>query len=197
MVQLTDEELRGLNLFNDENKGKCALCHPTELTTAPGGGELLPLLTDFTYDNVGFPRNVNIPGTPLPNEGLGGRADIAAKDPEGVEIGKHKVSSLRNVEVTPPYGHNGVFKTLEEVVHFYNTRDVLPPTCTDNNDPNFGITCWPPPEIPQNVNTEELGNLGLTPDEEAAIVAFLKTLTDGYGQAHGLAQIEFNFPPIP
>ena len=63
------------------------------------------------------------------------------------------------------YGHNGVFKTLKEIVHFYNTRDV---------------GAWPQPEVPANVNTDELGNLGLTPAEEDAIVAFLKTLSDGY-----------------
>jgi cytochrome c peroxidase len=61
--------------------------------------------------------------------------------------------------------HNGVFKSLKEVVHFYNTRDV-------GN--------WPPPEVPENVNTDELGDLGLTPEEEDAIVAFMETLSDGY-----------------
>ena len=60
--------------------------------------------------------------------------------------------------------HNGVFKSLKEVVHFYNTRDV-------GN--------WPPPEVPENVNTDELGNIGLTPEEEDAIVAFMETLSDG------------------
>ena len=45
-------------------------------------------------------------------------------------------------------------------------------------DPGFGKTGWPPPEVPENVNRNELGNLGLTSEEEAAIVAFLKTLTD-------------------
>ena len=59
------------------------------------------------------------------------------------------------------------FKSLEDVIHFYNTRDL----------PEEG---WAPPEIDINVNTDELGDLGLTADEEAAIVAFLKTLTDGY-----------------
>jgi cytochrome c peroxidase len=63
-----------------------------------------------------------------------------------------------------PY-HNGVFKSLDEIVHFYNTRDV---------------ETWPDPEVAATVNTDELGNLGLTADEEAAIVAFLKTLSDGY-----------------
>jgi hypothetical protein len=86
-------------------------------------------------------------------------------------MGKHKVPTLRNVDRKPGNGfikaylHNGVFKTLKEVVHFYNTRDV---------------EAWPPPEVPENVNTEELGNLGLTAAEEDAIVAFMTTLSDGF-----------------
>ena len=86
------------------------------------------------------------------------------------QLGKQKVPTLRNVDKRPSedfvkaYAHNGFFKTLDEIVNFYNTRD---------------IGNWPPPEYPKNVNTEELGNLGLTPEEETAIVAFMKTLSDG------------------
>ena len=86
-------------------------------------------------------------------------------------MGKAQVPTLRNVDKRPysgfvkSYGHNGFFKSLEEIVHFYNTRDVEP---------------WPAPEVPENVNTDELGDLGLTAEEEATVVAFLKTLTDGY-----------------
>jgi hypothetical protein len=89
--------------------------------------------------------------------------------------GKHKVPTLRNVDKRPgrafpkAYMHNGVFKSLEEVVHFYNTRDVED---------------WPPPEVTENVNTDELGDLGLTLEEEHLIVAFMRTLSDGY-QADG------------
>ena len=61
--------------------------------------------------------------------------------------------------------HNGVFKSLKEVVHFYNTRDV---------------GSWPAPEVSANVNKVEVGNLGLTDREENAIVTFMKTLSDGY-----------------
>ena len=96
------------------------------------------------------------------------------------ELGKHKVLGLRNIAITAPYGHNGVFRTLEQIVHFYNTRDTKPEVCTDNNDPRFGKTCWPAPEIRENVNTKELGNLKLSAREEEALVAFMKTLTDGY-----------------
>ena len=73
--------------------------------------------------------------------------------------------TLRNVAITAPYLHNGVFKTLYQVVAFYNTRDVAP---------------WPEPEIAANLNRDEMGDLGLTNQEVEDIVAFLETLTDGW-----------------
>ena len=79
------------------------------------------------------------------------------------EYGKFRVPTLRNIALTAPYGHNGYFKTLEEIVHFYNVRDVED---------------FPPAEYPETVNKDELGNLGLSQEEETAIVAFLRTLTD-------------------
>lgn len=192
LATLTKEEKKGLQLFN--NQGKCALCHLPEPTLARDGvSQFPPLFTDFTYDNLGVPQNVNIPGQPI-DPGLGGHPDIAASDPLGQEIGKHKVMSLRNIELTPPYAHNGVFATLEEIVHFYNTRDTLG-LCADNNDSGFGVTCWPAPEVPQNVNVDELGNLHLTAAQEASIVAFLKTLSDGWGSANGMPALPR--PPIP
>ena len=167
-VTLTTEELRGLALFEDEEKGNCAACHPTR--PAPDGSP--PLLTDFTYDNLGTPKNPMNPFYLLPLE----------FNPEGLDYvdlglgpvvgdpdmnGFFRVPTLRNVAVTPPYMHNGVFHTLYEVVSFYNTRDKLP---------------WPPPEVATNLNRNELGDLGLTPDELESLVAYLHTLTDGYGQ---------------
>lgn len=179
MAEFTEQELRGFVLFTGE-KAQCSACHVTDATLAPDGNLFPPLLTDFTYDNLGVPRNQNIPGNPAPNPGLGGRPDVAARDPGGEEIGKQKVMSLRNIAVTPPYMHNGAFQTLEQVVHFYNTRDVKSRGCVDINDPGFGVDCWPEAEFPETVNVDELGNLGLTPDEEADLVAFLKTFTDNY-----------------
>jgi cytochrome c peroxidase len=107
------------------------------------------------------------------------RPDIAEKDPDGLQNGKFKVMTLRNIAITPPYGHNGFFKTLKEIVHFYNTRDV----------PSAG---WGPPEVPENVNDEERGDLGLTDEDEDAIVEFLKTLTDGFKGPQ-----DVTFPPFP
>ena len=74
--------------------------------------------------------------------------------------------------------HNGYLKSLKEVVHFYNTRDTLG-RCKTPNDPGQKISCWPVPEVSQNVNTT-IGRLGLSGKEEDQIVAFLQALTDGY-----------------
>jgi hypothetical protein len=92
------------------------------------------------------------------------------------------------------FSHNGYFKSLKGIVHFYNTRDVKG-VCPD--DPLFTTEkealkqdCWPKPEEVKNVNRAELGDLDLSSDEEDAIVAFMKTLSDGYvpiiGQLLGL-----------
>ncbi|HET6142327.1 MAG TPA: cytochrome c peroxidase [Candidatus Acidoferrales bacterium] len=97
---------------------------------------------------------------------------------------KFQVPTLRNVDMRPipdfvkAYMHNGYFKSLKEVVHFYNTRDVLP-TCKAG-DPGEKVTCWPPSEDPTNINKRQLGDLKLTDKEEDDIVSFLKTLTDNY-----------------
>lgn len=176
-VTLTEQEAKGLELF--EGKAMCAACHISQ----PGPNGEPPLFTDFSYDNLGVPRNplnpfykapksTNRDGVAWVDPGLGGFLAGAGLDGKP-ELGKHKVPTLRNVDKRPypgfvkAYGHNGYFKSLEEITHFYNTRDVV----SEN---------WPAPEVPENVNTDELGNLGLTADEEAALVEFMKTLTDGY-----------------
>lgn len=176
-TRFTPLEAKGLELFNREDKGNCAACHVSDATVAEDGSIEPPLFTDFSYDNIGLPRNVNIPGNPEPNPGLGGRTDLTTDAAD--ELGKHKVMSLRNIAITPPYGHNGSMATLEQIVHFYNTRDTLG-SVDDINHPGFGKTGWPEPEFSENLNSDELGNLGLSDDEEKALVAFLKTLTDDY-----------------
>jgi len=178
-TRFTPLEQQGYELF-ESDKSRCAECHTSQPGTAADGRTLPPLFTDFTYDNLGLPRNVNIPRNPRPDPGLAGHPKLAGTPQAAQELGKHKVMGLRNIAITPPYGHNGVFRTLEQIVHFYNTRDTMPAVCQDNNDPHFGKRCWPAPEIRANLNTEELGNLKLTAEEETALVAFMKTLTDGY-----------------
>lgn len=98
--------------------------------------------------------------------------------------GKHRVPVLRNVDRRPSpgfakaYAHNGYFKSLEGLVHFYNTRDVLP-VCTEALDEPTAMAqgCWPAPEVADNIDPR-VGNLQLTADEEAALVAFLSALSD-------------------
>jgi cytochrome c peroxidase len=156
--------LRGLALFNDAGKGNCAACHPTTNYIDTDATVHPPLFTDYTYDNLGIPTNSRVyelAGGAPPDLGLGGRTDIA--DPN--EYGKFKVPTLRNAAKTAPYGHNGYFPTLAEIVTFHNTRDGVP-------------SAWEVPEVPETVNHQETGNLGLTRIEELQIVAFLMTLTD-------------------
>ena len=191
---LTAQERLGLELFEREDKGNCAACHPSQ----PGPLGEPPLFTDFTYDNIGVPKNPENPWYRMPppfnpdgaawvDEGLGGYlktlpryAALAAEN-----RGKHKVPTLRNADLRPApdfvkaYGHNGYFKDLEGIVRFYNTRDVLP-RCEGLQDPAPGQNCWPAPEVTENLNVDELGRLGLSTEEEQAIVAFLRTLSDGW-----------------
>ncbi len=181
-VQMTPNEVRGMTLFNSSSKANCAACHPTLPGRDLQGRLTPPLLTDFTYDNIGLPRNNRIPGRPDPDPGLAGRAEILQGPDGDGQWGKHKVMTLRNIALTPPYGHNGVLKSLEQVVHFYNTRDILGRVESDL-DAGFGVMGWPLPEIPRGINEEELGDLQLTLDEESDIVAFLKTLTDDYPES--------------
>jgi cytochrome c peroxidase len=175
---LDDNELQGLVLFN--TTGLCAECH----VMTSEDGETPPLFTDFTYDNLGVPRNPDNPfytqdkefnpdGKDWVDKGLGGFLEGTEKYAEYAKdnMGKQKVPTLRNVDLRPYEGfvkafmHNGFFKTLKEVVNFYNTRD------------KEGSN-WPPPEIAENVNVDEMGDLGLTDEEEDLIVLFMKTLSD-------------------
>ena len=84
--------------------------------------------------------------------------------------------------IVKAYAHNGYFKSLKGIVHFYNTRDVKP-QCSDpftTEADALAQGCWPVPEVADNVNMDELGDLGLTDEEEDAIVAFMMTLSDGF-----------------
>lgn len=178
-----DSEQRGADLFDAE--AKCGLCHTTEGINGDGTPSLL---TDFSYDNLGMPANPQIPDRPEADKGLLGNPnldDVRGEPSSVAEVeGRQKVMSLRNIQLTAPYMHNGVFKTLEEVVHFYNTRDILP-ACTNPSDisnPEFGKTCWPKGEFHATRNVDELGSLGLSDQDEADLVAYMKTFTDNYPQ---------------
>jgi cytochrome c peroxidase len=175
---------------------------------AGNASSVAPKFTDFTSANLGVPRNVSNPyyfedvpdpygavpnpvGEKYVDLGVGGfLRGQSGINPNSTWTplapkfdGKVQVQTLRNVDMRPcptfvkAYMHNGYLKSLKEVVHFYNTRDVLP-SCKQG-DPGEKVTCWPAPEVKENMNTT-IGNLTLIDKEEDKIVAFLKTLTDGY-----------------
>ena len=164
-AQFSAAEMQGYQLFN--GKAQCSVCHTSTVVNHADGSIQPPLFSNFGYANIGIPHSENplIASQPI-DYGLGGREDIAAVDANGEQLGKFRVMSLRNIAITPPYGHNGYFASLEQIVHFFNTRDSGE---------------WPAPEVTRNLNTQHMGNLGLSAQEEAALVAFLNTLTDGYG----------------
>lgn len=162
-AQLSNQELRGLALFN--GKAECVACHP-------GDGHKAQF-TDFSYDNLGVPinhalRSANGKGTGFIDNGLYENPQVTDNSLKGA----FRVSTLRNIAVTGPYMHNGVFKDLATVVHFYNTRDVVGAI-----NPETGKV-WEKGEVEINKNSEELGDLNLTLAEEADLVSFMKTLTD-------------------
>ncbi|MFN8282536.1 MAG: cytochrome c peroxidase [Chitinophagales bacterium] len=155
----TPQEKRGLQLFNDSTKAKCALCHLTTPTEYASTDKIL--FTDYSYDNIGLPKNPNAKTNAI-DSGLA----KAEKFVKIQEIGKFKTPTLRNVEISAPYMHSGIFTTLEEVMEFYNERDI---------NPKFAHA-----EVPETVNHDDLGDLKLSKQDISDIIAFLKTLTDGY-----------------
>lgn len=156
---LSIQEQAGLDVF--DGKGKCSACHT--LDPHPEFGKVL--FTNFQYFNIGVPANPDNPANranaSFVDLGLGGRIFDATEE------GKFKTPTLRNIEKTAPYMHNGVFATLEEVMVFYNI---------DKKELSS-----PPPEVNRNIDTD-VDLLGLNdPAEIDAVVAFMKTLTDGSG----------------
>lgn len=188
-AELSEQEERGLILFEREDKGNCAACHQSQ----PGPNGEPPMFTDFSYDNLGVPKNpnnffyamssnFNPAGEDFVDIGLAGNPQVIKDGRPEQEKGKVKVPTLRNISQTGPWMHNGYFQTLNGVVNFYNSRDTRP-TC-DNDTASEAEAqlkqCWPVAEVMENVNDDELGSLGLNQEEINDIVAFLKTLADGY-----------------
>jgi cytochrome c peroxidase len=178
----SDQEWRGLQLFMGDNNNDgvmdrgegamCVACHVADWTRAADNvivpdwapdGMVPPMFTDFTYDNLGVPKNTEYPLDPNAPDDLGLGPVVGDAD----ENGKFKVMTLRNIGLTEPYAHNGFFKSLKDITHFYSTRD----------DP---AEMWPPPEVPETINEDELGNLGLSDADEDDLVEFMKTLSDGW-----------------
>jgi cytochrome c peroxidase len=185
-AQLTAQEQRGLALFNSPAKGNCAACHPS----AKAADGRHPLFTDFTYDNLGVPRNTELVQNADPafyDLGLCARpaGDLASR---ADLCGAFKVPSLRNVSLRKVYFHNGLFKSLKTALTFYVQRDTHPdkwyPLKPDGSVDKFNDL---PDPYKANVNTTEapynrqLGDMPALSDAEIDdLIAFLQTLSDGY-----------------
>jgi cytochrome c peroxidase len=197
-AKLSATEMRGYALFNGQ--ARCNACH------VDPKGDPRPLFTDNTTANLGIPKNpalVYYTQTKPDRYGYAGDPEGQAfvdlgvggflRSPENGNSawhalapkfdGRFRTVTIRNVDKRPypafvkAYGQNGYFKSLKEIVHFYNTRDVLP-RCAGGS-PGEGVTCWPAPEVARNLNTN-CCDLHLTDQQEDDLVAFLRTLTDGY-----------------
>jgi cytochrome c peroxidase len=187
---LTASEARGLAVFMDENKGNCFACH----YSGAGVNGSVAIFTDFSFEAIGVPRNNDIPanrkalgGLPVSYDmGICARADhppLASAQ----YCGMFKTPTLRNVATRKAFFHNGRFKTLKDVIHFYNTRDTNP-------------ELWYPivngvAQKFDDLPTRYRGNIdasvpldgraagsqpAMTPQDEEDLIAFLNTLTDGY-----------------
>ena len=181
-VELTALEKEGLRLFDDPQKGNCSKCHAF-VAKATRPADLL--FTDFSYHNIGVPRNMRIPANAdaaFFDLGLCGPRRTALAD-EAL-CGAFKVPTLRNVARKRAFMHNGFFTSLREVVAFYATRDSTPSrwyaagSHFDDLPANFRgnvdlamVPFQPSPALPVRLDEHEID----------AITAFLQTLDDGYG----------------
>lgn len=170
-AELTDQEELGRVLFFSEQFTNCNLCH--QLRPSPIAED--ETFTNYEYHNIGTPVNADVRaanGVEGPDLGLLANPAIDTADAGG----RYKVPTLRNVAVTGPYMHNGVFKDLRTVVLFYNKYNTLDKDRQIN--PETGKP-WVMPEIPQNLAVTELIHGPALDDKRIdALVAFMKTLTD-------------------
>jgi cytochrome c peroxidase len=175
---LSEQETRGLALFNDPAKGNCASCHLSEIKDGA-----FPLFTDFGHIAIGVPRNPAIKANADPrffDLGLCGplRTDLAGHPDY---CGRFRTPTLRNVALRRSFFHNGAVATLEDAVRFYAQRDTDPARWYGSAAGKFNDL---PAHYHANVNTEAPfgGTPGAAPAlgeaEIADVVAFLKTLTD-------------------
>jgi cytochrome c peroxidase len=186
-VKLSASEARGLKLFDDPQKANCASCHLDKISA---DGQL-PVFTDYQYEALGVPRNPAIPANTNPNYfdlGICGplRSDAYAK--QSTNCALFKTPTLRNVATRHVFFHNGVMRTLKDVVSFYVERDTNPELWYPNgHGGNISKFDDVPPRYRANIdivdapfNRKKGDTPALNRAEIDDVVAFLKTLTDGY-----------------
>lgn len=164
---LTPLEDLGKSIFFSNNNNSCASCHVLK-----GEDKVGETFTNYEYHNIGTPANNQLRaknGVKEIDKGL--LANPNVKDEK--QLGKHKVPTLRNVAVTAPYMHNGVFSDLKTVVEFYDKYN--------NKDRNINPETkkvWDEAEVKETISLKELKASALTDRKIEALVAFMKLLTD-------------------
>jgi cytochrome c peroxidase len=184
-AELSDQERRGLALFEDPAKGNCARCH----VSTPGKDGTPPQFTDYGLVAIGVPRNPAIPANGDPgffDLGLCGPLRTDLRD-RAQYCGRFKTPSLRNVAARRVFFHNGIFHTLREVMEFYAQRDTNPekwyPRNAEGRVRKFDDL---PAAYRANVDIERPfgGHPGdqpaLSENEIGDVIAFLQTLSDGF-----------------
>jgi cytochrome c peroxidase len=186
-VRLSEAEMRGLKLFEDPLKGNCSSCH---LNKPSIDGDSQPAFTDYRFRALAAPRNRDIPANSDPHYydlGLCGpyRTDYAGAAPY---CGLFKTPTLRNAATRNVFFHNGVFHSLGEVIHFHVERETKPakwyPKLANGEGGRYNDL---PLKYRDNVDVADApfdrkqgDNPALNEEEIADVIAFLKTLTDGY-----------------
>lgn len=167
--ELTNIEDLGMSIFFSSTNSNCNSCH--QLQTLDSKRETF---SNYEYHNIGVPSNsalrrLNAVSMDHLDQGLGG----VLPNVDDSQNGKFKVPVLRNVAITGPYMHNGVFKDLRTVIEFYDKFN----NPVRKLNPETGVN-WKRAAIPDTVNLDELKAKVLTDRKIDALVAFLKTLTD-------------------
>ncbi len=187
--RLTAPEVRGYLAFNDPAKGNCAACHLDK----PTQDGLPPLFTDFQYEALGVPRNATIPANHDPayyDLGICGPYRTDMHD-QVQYCGMFLTPSLRNTATRKVFFHNGAFHTLDEVLDWYVNRD-LQPERFYSKDASGKVAKYDdlPAQYQSNVDTADApfnrhpgDQPALNKQEIQDIIAFLRTLTDGYNSA--------------
>lgn len=189
-ADFTPEELRGYTLFNNPVKGNCAKCH----IDSPGPGGRPAQFTDFGFEAVGVPRNPEIAANrdaKYFDLGLCGpaRKDLAK---ETNFCGMFKTPTLRNAASRQVFFHNGRFHTLDDMMHFYVERDIAPAKWYPKQNGKTLQFDDLPAAYRKNVDhinapfNRKTGDSPALNDEEIRdVIAFLKTLDDGYSTQSG------------
>lgn len=185
-ARLSPAELRGMQLFNDPDKANCAGCHLSQ----PGRDGLPPMFTDTQYEALGAPRNPALAENKNPkyfDMGICGpyRTDLASQTQY---CGMFLTPTLRNSSKRPVYFHNAVYTTLQQVMDFYNLRNTNPEKVYPH-DASGKVLKYNdiPPQYQANMDVldapfdRKLGDKpAMTDDEIRDIIAFVKTLDDGF-----------------